>query len=224
MQNKVDQIDSVCLKCSTNCHRKNELVRHINKIKNCQAYYRDNVKLIDCESCDKVFLSKKGVKLHNCVKYKDGCSKCSSRYDCNCCELIIESDTVHNRPDLRIKGKLTCQTTWAIYLIVHACGLVYVGQTTATINKRICEHRKVERASKKQNFIQSGGAADHFRSCRGLGFRVQVLECVEACGGCSGKEEERKDCPDCRRLLDERERYYQRELNSFAPTVGFNKK
>lgn len=67
------------------------------------------------------------------------CAQCNYTYRCN------SFKHPHTGKEIKIKGKISCSTTFVIYLITCPCGKSYVGKTSRSLKTRIAEHRSTIR-------------------------------------------------------------------------------
>ena len=105
-------------------------------------------------------------------------SKKCEKQGCKTCPHILEttSITTSNNKTINIQHSLNCRSESAIYALQCTnCGLIYVGQTSNTINERLSGHRS-DIKTKKQTVI-----AVHFNeNCPNINFlRIIPLEHVE---------------------------------------------
>lgn len=78
------------------------------------------------------------------IEINKGIFRCD-RARCLCCREIAHKATMFTSTQtgesFNIEGRLTCQTSFLIYLIQCMCGKQYVGRTTQKLHNRINRHR-----------------------------------------------------------------------------------
>lgn len=61
--------------------------------------------------------------------------------------------------DIKVRGRITCNTKYVVYLLKCPCNLYYVGKTKCELKTRICEHKCSIR-----NNDEKSSVARHFNS------------------------------------------------------------
>lgn len=138
----------------------------------------------------------------------DGNYKC-----CNCaqCGYTTKCKTYthpHSGKHLKIRGAITCNTTFVVYLIKCPCGLAYVGKTCRALRTRISEHRSNIRCGDMRNPV-----AAHFKIAGHTVCSLRYVGIEKVTRPPRGGDHER--------LLLQREAYYIHTLNTLAP-YGLN--
>lgn len=109
---------------------------------------------------------------------------------------------------IRVRGRITCNTKYVVYLLKCPCNLYYVGKTKRELKTRICEHKCSIR-----NYDEKSSVARHFNSAkhdvRELTFMgIEVVQMPRRGG-------------DRDRLLLQREAYWIHYLGTIIP-CGMN--
>lgn len=138
----------------------------------------------------------------------EGNYKCGN---CAQCGYTTKSQTythTHSGKILKVRGVITCNTTYVVYLIKCPCGLGYVGRTCRPLRTRISEHRSNIRCGDERNPV-----AAHFKQA---GHSISSLRYIGI---------EKVNRPprggDHERVLLQRETYYIYMLNTMSP-YGLN--
>ncbi|OCU02178.1 hypothetical protein XELAEV_18007939mg [Xenopus laevis] len=88
--------------------------------------------------------------------------------NCNCCSNVQVGENVfHPRKGnpIKIRGRYSCGSTYAVYVIKCPCGLAYVGQTKRTVRERIHEHKSAIKTGKKDQTV-AGHFIEHAQSVK----------------------------------------------------------
>ncbi|OCT60779.1 hypothetical protein XELAEV_18046801mg, partial [Xenopus laevis] len=72
---------------------------------------------------------------------KEGMYRCKGCAQCRYVLVGPEFDHPHRDQKYQIRGFNTCDTNFAVYMLVCPCGLVYVGETTQKVKDRFSQHR-----------------------------------------------------------------------------------
>ncbi|OCT76571.1 hypothetical protein XELAEV_18031774mg, partial [Xenopus laevis] len=70
-----------------------------------------------------------------------GMYRCKGCAQCRYVLVGPEFDHPHSDQKYQIRGYNTCDTNFAVYMLVCPCGLVYVGETTQKVKDRFSQHR-----------------------------------------------------------------------------------
>ena len=139
----------------------------------------------------------------------DGNYKCGNCAQCRYTKKTKTYKHPHSGKIMKVRGVISCESTFCIYTICCPCGLTYVGCTTRSLRTRISEHRSNIRCGK----IERNPVAAHFQAASHNLCYLQYMgiELVPKPprGG------------DHKRLLLQRETYYIHLLNSMSPN-GLN--
>ena len=94
--------------------------------------------------------------------------KCLNCAACNF--MITENSFTHPKTGrvYKIKGRITCLSTFIVYLLTCPCGLFYVGKTKRQLKTRIFEHKCAIRKNDDKSSV-----ARHFNS---VGHNANMLK------------------------------------------------
>lgn len=67
----------------------------------------------------------------------------------------------HTGKKYQLRGTITCNTTYVIYMLKCPCGLCYIGKTNTELKTRVSEHKSATR-----NNDQKLSIARHFNMCK----------------------------------------------------------
>lgn len=131
--------------------------------------------------------------------------------NCAACNFMLTDNTfTHPKTGrvYKVKGRITCLSTFIVYLLTCPCGLLYVGKTKRQLKTRIFEHKCAIRKNDEKSSV-----ARHFNSegHNANMLRFMGLECV----GRSSRGGDREN-----RLL-QREAWYIFNFNTCIPN-GMN--
>lgn len=85
-------------------------------------------------------------------------------FNCAACNFMLtEKEFTHSKTGktYKVKGRITCLSTFVVYLLTCPCGILYVGKTKRQLKTRIFEHkcsiRKNDEKSSVARHFQSAG-------------------------------------------------------------------
>ena len=83
-------------------------------------------------------------------------------FNCAACNFMLtEKEFIHPKTSrtYKVKGRITCLSTFIVYLLTCPCGLLYVGKTKRQLKTRIFEHKCAIRKNDEKSSV-----ARHFHS------------------------------------------------------------
>uniref|UniRef100_A0A803J8T0 Reverse transcriptase domain-containing protein n=1 Tax=Xenopus tropicalis TaxID=8364 RepID=A0A803J8T0_XENTR len=96
---------------------------------------------------------------------KLGCYRCPDCVTCRCLLSGPDFPHPHTGRRIKIKHRLSCTSSYVVYIITCPCGLYYVGKTVNMLKERIGNHRSaISKALKEGTSIQP--VARHFAQQR----------------------------------------------------------
>ena len=81
-------------------------------------------------------------------------------HSCSNCNALIKGDTFqhpHTQEKIKVRGRISCRSTYIVYLLKCCCGYAYVGKTKRELRTRITEHK-----SNIRNKDEKSPVARHF--------------------------------------------------------------
>ena len=161
----------------------------------------------------KTLLHNKVQKRKKTKDRKGWCSPCNSHGNNLCCKQIRTTNTFQstkNKEKFKIFHRVNCRSRFIIYLLeCILCAIQYVGKSEWPMNIRVNKHRndvlRKEAIPVCKHFNQRNHAfTDHAR--------FTIIEQLE---------DQRKNLPTLRKILEERENFWIKRLHRLTPN-GFN--
>lgn len=128
-------------------------------------------------------------------------------HNCIHCYAMMKGDSFkHTVTDkmIRVRGRITCNTKYVVYLLKCPCDLYYVGKTKRELKTRICEHK-----SSIRNHDEKSAVARHFNAVKHEARQLQYM-------GIEVVQTPRRG-GDRDKLLLQREAYWIHQLDTLIP-------